>query len=43
MFEKIGDLIKFKGFSCGIPREQEFLRKSKTPRKNVEFPESRRS
>ena len=35
-FVKIGDFIKFKGFSCGIPREQAILRKSKTPRKSPE-------
>ena len=34
MFVKIGDFTKFKGFSCGIPREQAILRKSKTPRKS---------
>ena len=33
MFVKIGDFIKFKGFSCGILTEQALLRKSKTPRK----------
>ena len=33
---KIGDFIKFKGFSCGIPREQAILRKSKAPRKSPE-------
>ena len=31
VFVKIGDFIKFKGFSCGIPREQAILRKSKPP------------
>ena len=36
MFVKIGDFIKFKGFSCGIPREQAILRQSKTPRKSQE-------
>ena len=34
MFVKIGDFIKFNGFSSGIPREQAILRKSKTPRKS---------
>ena len=36
MFVKIRDFIKFEGFSCGIPREQAILRKSKTPRKSPE-------
>ena len=36
VFVKIGDFIKFKGFSCGIPREQAILRKSKTPRRSPE-------
>ena len=36
MFVKIGDSIKFKGFSCGIPREEAILRKSKTRRKSPE-------
>ena len=36
VFVKIGDSIKFKTFSCGIPREQAILRKSKTPRKSPE-------
>ena len=36
VFVKIGDFIKFKGSSCGIPREQATLRKSKTPRKPPE-------
>ena len=31
-----GFFIKFKGFSCGIPREQAILRKSKTPRNSTE-------
>ena len=35
-FVKIGDFIKFKGCSCGIPREQALLRKSKVPRKSPE-------
>ena len=35
-FVKIGDSIKFKGFSCEIPREQAILRKSKAPRKSPE-------
>ena len=33
---KIGDFIKFEGFSCGICREQAILRKSKTPRNSPE-------
>ena len=32
VFVKIGDFIKFKGFSCGILREQVLLRKSNTPK-----------
>ena len=37
MFVKIGDLLNLKVFlSCGIPREQELLRKSKAPRKSPE-------
>ena len=36
VFVKIGDFIKFKGFSCGILREQAILRKSKAPRKSPE-------
>ena len=32
VFVKIGDFIKFR-LSCGIPREQVILRKSKAPRK----------
>ena len=33
VFVKILDFIKYKGFSCGIPKEQAILRKSKAPRK----------
>ena len=32
MFVKSGDFIKFKGLSCGNPRDQAILRKSKAPR-----------
>ena len=31
-----GFYIKFKGFPCGIPREQAILRKAKSPRKSPE-------
>ena len=34
VFVNIGDFIELKGFSCGIPREQALLRKSKPPRKS---------
>ena len=36
VFVKIRDFIKIQRFSCGIPREQAILRKSKTPRKSPE-------
>ena len=35
-FVKIGDFMKLKGFSCGIPREQAILKKSTTSRKSPE-------
>ena len=36
VFVRIGDAIKFKGFHCGVPREQAPQRKSKPPRKSPE-------
>ena len=35
-FVRIGDFIRFEGFSSGIPTEQAILRKAKTPRKSPE-------
>ena len=36
MLVKIGDFVKFKGFSSGILREQALLRKAKNPRTSSE-------